>query len=90
MLNDSKNTPPNGNQNTPIPVIRADVPPLGETYSGATVQAVQTGEIITLDIEFYRASKTRVVLTPDQALQLATDLLNALTDIHLKAMEVQP
>ena len=78
MSNHTKNTPPNGNQNTPIPVFRADV------------QAVQTGEIITLDIEFYRASKTRVVLTPDQALQLATDLLNALTDIHLKAMGAKP
>ena len=29
-------------------------------------------------------------LTPDQALQLATDLLNALTDIHLKAMGSKP
>ena len=90
MENHTKNPPTNGNQNTPIPVIRADVPPLGETHGGATVQAVQTGELITLDIEFYRASKTRVVLTPNQALQLATDLLNALTDIHLKAMEVKP
>ena len=63
--------------NQPIPVFRADVPPLGETYSGATVQAVQTGEIITLDIEFYRASKTRVVMTWAQAKALTEQLEDA-------------
>ena len=61
----------------PIPVFRADVPPLGETYSGATVQAVQTGEIITLDIEFYRATKTRVVMTWEQAKALTEQLKDA-------------
>ena len=65
MLNHTKNTPPKGNQNTPIPVFRADV------------QAVQTGEIITLDIEFYRASKTRVVMTWEQAKALTEQLKDA-------------
>ena len=50
---------------------------MGETYSGATVQAVQTGEIITLDIEFYRATKTRVVMTWEQAKALTEQLKDA-------------
>ena len=77
MSNDSKFTPPPGNH-LPIPVIRADVPPLGETYTGATLQVLPTGELITLDVEFYRSTKTRVILTHAQAKALRAALDDAL------------
>ena len=64
--------------NTPIPVLRADVPPLGETYTDAKLSVLPTGELITLDVEFYRSTKTRVILTHAQAKALRAALDDAL------------
>ena len=64
--------------NTPIPVLRADVQPLGDTYAGATIHALPTGELITIDVEFYRNTKTRVIMTFEQARELRTALSDAI------------
>lgn len=64
--------------NAPITILRADVEPLGETYTGATLQVLPTGELITLDVEFYRSTKTRVILTYAQAKALKVALDDAL------------
>lgn len=64
--------------NAPITILRADVEPLGETYTGATLQVLPTGELITLDVEFYRSTKTRAILTHAQAKALRAALDDAL------------
>ena len=65
--------------NAPITVLRADVPPLGEIYTDAVkLSVLPTGELITLDVEFYRNTKTRVFLTHAQAKALRAALDDAL------------
>jgi hypothetical protein len=64
--------------NAPITILRADVEPLGETYTGATLQVLPTGELVTIDVEFYRSTKTRVILTYAQAKALRAALDDAL------------
>jgi hypothetical protein len=64
--------------NAPITLLRADVEPLGETYTGATLQVLPTGELVTIDVEFYRSTKTRVILTYAQAKALKVALDDAL------------
>lgn len=68
-----------------IPVIRADVPPLGETYSdGAKVQAMATGELVTLSIEFCLSDKALAIMTMDQAERLASALQYAAIDARMR------
>ncbi|MEB4591988.1 hypothetical protein VSS37_13425 [Candidatus Thiothrix sp. Deng01] len=81
-----------------IDVIRADVPPLGETYSaGAKVQAMATGELVTLSIGFCRSDKALAIMTVDQAERLASALQYAAVNARVrritrenKVWEVQP
>jgi hypothetical protein len=75
--------------NTPISILRADVPPLGETYNGATIHALPTGELITIDVEFYRDTKTRVIMTWEQAKALHQQLGDATANAAWCRMERQ-
>jgi hypothetical protein len=73
-----------------IHVIRADVPPLGETYSyGAKVGVLATGELVTLSIEFCKSDKALAYLTYDQAKALRALLDDALGKAAYTIMERQ-
>ncbi|MEB4590779.1 hypothetical protein VSS37_07295 [Candidatus Thiothrix sp. Deng01] len=73
--------------NSTIPVIRADVPPLGETYSdGAKVQAMATGELVTLSIGFCQSDKALAIMTVDQAERLASALQYAAINANAHRM----
>ncbi|OQX02727.1 MAG: hypothetical protein BWK73_41795 [Thiothrix lacustris] len=61
-----------------FPILRADVPPLGETYDTATLHVLPTGALVTIDVEFYRNTKTRVILTHAQAKALRAALDDAI------------
>jgi hypothetical protein len=73
-----------------VHAIRADVPPLGETYGyGAKVAVLATGELVTLSIEFCKNEKARAILTRDQAKMLAALLDEAIGKAALTILERQ-
>ena len=61
-----------------LPSYFSIMPKLSEVFPGATLQVLPTGELITLDVEFYRSTKTRVILTHVQAKALRAALDDAL------------
>jgi len=73
----------------PIPVMRANVDPLGEAYDGATILTYPAGEHISLSIEFYRSSKASVTMTNEQAYEFIAQLNDALIKATITVIKRQ-